>query len=176
MEYGYSRDAVGFKIHVGDSLKFFQFQTSHGREIHHAMQTHFNDDKAHRDARRRECQHNAPMLGDGGGAAGDGGLEGGGGGGGLNQEVAARVAAEAKLQGELQTGKAFELSQRSSLFPCVLVRPFTPSPFTHQLNQEVAARAAAEAKLQSELQAVKEALRQSEVAREEVVEERARLA
>ncbi|CAI5516131.1 unnamed protein product [Closterium sp. Naga37s-1] len=125
------------------------FETTQGAEICLDIRTQINNAETRRSARAFEQFEQVETL------------------------VSAPAAAEAKLQRELQAGKAFEASQRSSPFPCVLARLFPPSPFTHQLKQEVAARAASEAKLQAELQ---EALRQGEVANEEAVEERARLA
>ncbi|CAI5505647.1 unnamed protein product [Closterium sp. Naga37s-1] len=166
MQFGSSPAAVFFKMRVVGSLHVFQFETSQGEEICLAIQTHINDALTRRFARQR-ARHNAPMLGlgpaGGGGAAGDGGLAGGGAGGG-------GVLGEGQGQGP---HPITEYEHRTKELSESLTRAFM---HIEQLNQEVAARAAAEAKLQSELQAVREALRQGEVANEEVVEERDRLA
>ncbi|CAI5957132.1 unnamed protein product [Closterium sp. NIES-65] len=166
MQFGSSPAAVFFKMRVVGSLHVFQFETTQGEEICLAIQTHINDALTRRFARQRARQHNAPMLGlgpaGGGGAAGEGISAGGGGGGG--------VLGEGQGQGP---HPITEYEHRTKELSESLTRAFM---HIEQLNQEVAARAAAEAKLQSELQAVREALRQGEVANEEVVEERDRLA
>ncbi|CAI7779795.1 unnamed protein product [Closterium sp. NIES-54] len=164
MQFGSSPAAVFFKMRVVGSLHVFQFETSQGEEICLAIQTHINDALTRRFARQRARGHNVPMLGlgpAGGGAAGEGVLAGGGGGG---------VLGEGQGQGP---HPITEYEHRTKELSESLTRAFM---HIEQLNQEVAARVAAEAKLQSELQAVKEALRQGEVANEEVVEERDRLA
>ncbi|CAI5997557.1 unnamed protein product [Closterium sp. NIES-64] len=183
MQFGSSPAAVFFKMRVVGSLHVFQFETTQGEEICLAIQTHINDALTRRFARQRARQHNAPMLGlgpaGGGGAAGEGISAGGGGGGG--------VLGEGQGQGPHPITDFYYRQDRGPLHfigrssyplcvPFALVYLFPPLSFNPQLNQEVAARAAAEAKLQSELQAVREALRQGEVANEEVVEERDRLA
>ncbi|CAI5498337.1 unnamed protein product [Closterium sp. Naga37s-1] len=163
-QYGSNPAAVFLKVRVVSSLHVVQFETSQGEEICHAIETHTNDALARRSARESALQHNAPTLGSGpagGGAAGDGGSGGGGGGG---------VLGEGHGQGPHpitdDEHRTEELSE--SLARAVM--------HIEQLNQEVAARAASEAQLQVELQAAKEALRQQEMATEEAVEKRDRLA
>ncbi|GJP45792.1 hypothetical protein CLOM_g5128 [Closterium sp. NIES-68] len=171
MQFGSSPAAVFFKMRVVGSLHVFQFETTQGEEICLAIQTHINDALTRRFARQRARHHNSPLLGLPPGASGAAaGAAGGSGGGGGDGVLMAGGGGLGEGQGP---HPITEYEHRTKELSENLTRAFM---HIEQLNQEVAARAAAEAKLQGELQAVKAALRQGEVANEEVVEERDRLA